>query len=883
MNNDILRPNESPTAVGPVAFGEDAAGASTEPHVIRMKGGEWPLWRWVGLRGAGFPVEQVLKLSSPESALAADRLLRLEDEARCAREHAVARVNGALDALRSGSDWEDRGRRDPLVKALRLLKMGKPAAHTGADATADAAVAEFRDLAAQLPDASQAFHLTYTSALAGVSRSIREAAGEQRFQEALIWQNRHAFHTAVQPYLRRGEGDGARGSKQRQIEELIANYLQRYCVKNDTIGFFGPVGWARLTPEGEAFVVRPGLDLLAERTVYLEVWCLDVLAEALARNESLRVWVAPRRMSFVALDGNTLHLPSKAPLKLPAEHAAVLQACDGERSAKEIARDLLANPYLRLKGEADVYELLELLCQKGLAVWKLEVPIESYPERTLRRTLERVEDEGLREATTGALAEIEGARLRVGRAAGDAGELDLAIGELEDSFSRLTGAAATRSAGEMYAGRTLVYEDCRRDLGVDIGPEVLDELGPPLSLVLTSARWFTHQVAVTTRNFFAQIYHEITRRTNSGVVDFPTFWYRLYPLIFGDEERQPTRALMPEFQERWAKVLFKPEGARRVAYTSGELAARVRAEFDVPDSGWKSAIYHSPDLMIAAPSAESIRRGDYQLVLGEIHASVNTLRPAFFSEHHASPGELNRFFQLDHPEPRAVPIIPKSHWPPKTARLLPVLVSPQDYRIEFAPEPSAVPPSRVLPFGTLVVEECEGELVVRTRDGRLRFDPLDVFSDTPTLSAANGFRLLPQSDYTPRITIDRLTVSRESWSFPAGEMPFAQEKTEAGRFLAARRWAQERGIPRFAFVKAPSETKPVFVDFDSPTYVDIFAKVVRRAKEKDAGPLAVTEMLPAPDESWLTDAAGQHYTSEFRVVAVDAPRRRGRDGGHRRG
>jgi hypothetical protein len=25
---------------------------------------------------------------------------------------------------------------------------------------------------------------------------------------------------------------------------VIANYLQRYCLKNDTIGFYGPVGWA---------------------------------------------------------------------------------------------------------------------------------------------------------------------------------------------------------------------------------------------------------------------------------------------------------------------------------------------------------------------------------------------------------------------------------------------------------------------------------------------------------------------------------------------------------------------------------------------------------------------------------------------------------------
>jgi hypothetical protein len=31
----------------------------------------------------------------------------------------------------------------------------------------------------------------------------------------------------------------------------------------------------------------------------------------------------------------------------------------------------------------------------------------------------------------------------------------------------------------------------------------------------------------------------------------------------------------------------------------------------------------------------------------------------------------------------------------------------------------------------------------------------------------------------------------------------------------------------------------------------------------------VVEMLPAPDQAWLTDAQGQRYTAELRMVAVD--------------
>ena len=33
--------------------------------------------------------------------------------------------------------------------------------------------------------------------------------------------------------------------------------------------------------------------------------------------------------------------------------------------------------------------------------------------------------------------------------------------------------------------------------------------------------------------------------------------------------------------------------------------------------------------------------------------------------------------------------------------------------------------------------------------------------------------------------------------------------------------------------------------------------------------ITLSEMLPRPDQAWLPDAEGRHYTSEFRIVAVD--------------
>jgi hypothetical protein len=115
-----------------------------------------------------------------------------------------------------------------------------------------------------------------------------------------------------------------------------------------------------------------------------------------------------------------------------------------------------------------------------------------------------------------------------------------------------------------------------------------------------------------------------------------------------------------------------------------------------------------------------------------------------------------------------------------------------------------------------------------------------------------------------------MVISRESWRFTGGSLSFAEEKNEARRFVRARWWRAEAGLPRFVFVVSPTEPRPFFVDFDSPLYVNILAKSIRRLARKDpSAHLTITEMLPTPEQTWLTDDNGAHYTSELRFVAVD--------------
>jgi len=163
-------------------------------------------------------------------------------------------------------------------------------------------------------------------------------------------------------------------------------------------------------------------------------------------------------------------------------------------------------------------------------------------------------------------------------------------------------------------------------------------------------------------------------------------------------------------------------------------------------------------------------------------------------------------------------------------------------------------------------------LRLRTRDGNHSFEILEACSAVMVRQVIQRFSLFGSGRYNPRVNLDNLVVARETRRFESKELEFATVKDESQRFLAARRWARSYSLPRFVFVKVPIEVKPFYVDLASPIYVDILAKFLRRMNEEgEPGALvSVTEMLPQPQETWLSDAEGNRYTSEFRCVAVEA-------------
>ncbi len=714
-------------------------------------------------------------------------------------------------------------------------------------------------------DEWRSFRRLFDDEMGALEGRLQEIVRDGRFQAALAWQNHHALKRAVWPLLARTPGTDARNSHHRQREELVTSYWQRYSIKNDTIGFFGPVGWVRLDGAGPTSF-HPIDRLLDAGDVFFEFWAIDRVATALAAQEGMAEWLAPRRVGFVRIDGDQVVLPGQPPVAVSTTVAEVFRRCDGIRPAREIARELVDTGLLADGDE--IAGILADLRRRRWISWTLGLPLTPRPEADLRRLLERIGDAPLRDRSLGQLDRLERARRKAAEALEDATPLVESLDELDRTFSEITSSAPTRRGGKMYAGRTLLYPDCRRALEFELGAEIVAALAP-LDLLLESGRWFTHQVAQVLREELRALHGRLVARHDSPLA-LSTLWFEALSVLHGTAVAALDR-IEAEMRERWARVLRCPLDAPRVRYDASVLRERVEALFDAPDVGWIGAGHCSPDVMIAATDVEAIRRGDFELVLGELHLALIAFGHHCFVTQHPAPEELLTCLDRDIPQPRLLPVLPQEDASRLTIRTHSALVRESDFLVAL--NSSAADPARprLLASADLIVEEFDDSLVVRLPSGETR-DVLDLFSAIVLRQVIDRFTIFGDDRHTPRVNFDRLVVARETWRFQASELDFAGEIDEAQRFVRARAWQRSRGLPRHVFVTLPSEQKPFYVDFEGPLYVNVLAKGVRRfaahAGAGDEPRVRIVEMLPSLEKLWLRDAAGRAYTSECRLAAV---------------
>jgi Lantibiotic dehydratase, N terminus len=669
-------------------------------------------------------------------------------------------------------------------------------------------------------------------------------AGDERIAAAIAWQNEAMTQTWLLDYrseLRAGK-DELRRRNEREVK--LIQYGQRYCAKNETIGFFGPVSWALLGTE-DAVPVLDGSPLTRrDAVVCVETNLVQAIVDHYAGQERLRSLMPLRRSPVASVVGCTLRLPPGREIPITADQAAVWEMVDGTRSADELA-----------SGSARYLDAVESLIAFGGVLVGPDVPMDGQPERVL-------------ETLAPHLPPADGGQLRLAL-----GELAARRAELLDAVSaediaaglqRL--AAALRpilpddqpAAGRRHFGRGMVYLETRSEAMLRIPDACVRDVGEPLALVLDTAAWLVREVG---QCFAEQALRAHRRLALDGPVRLDTLLFALA----GELEGAPgarVHEVVSDFQQRWLAVIGDVS-ARSVRLRAEEIAPMVRALFPAAAPGWAGSVQHSPDLLMRA-DPES---GALSWVLGELHLACNTLenRIAFVTH----PYDQAAMLDLSARDMRAGRVVTlfsrrSEH---VTGRTSPPLSShlPELYRYWCFSHDRTAPPDDTSEWASTQFE------VVSSGDGLIARCPSweaplnELLGDLLSALVGNRFRPLATAPHSPRVTVDDLVIARERWRFPARELIGGHRNPVLAREHAADTILRA-GAPRHVFAMSPVERKPVYVDLESPLLLRNLVHLARRA-DRAAEMVDIAEMLPEPAALWTQTDEGP-LTAEIRLAVA---------------
>ncbi|MGY3519449.1 lantibiotic dehydratase [Micromonospora sp. PTRAS2] len=749
-----------------------------------------------------------------------------------------------------------------------LRTAGFPAAGLDLLAAPEAAAAADALLAGEV--ATDGYDKELAAALARSSDVLAGICADPAVREAVTWQNPEML-VALDGLLR--TDPAVRNKPRRKREIAVLRYWQRYCGKAETIGFFGPVCWGTLDPDSPHTRLAPGTGLVGRREVHLEAWALAAYADRLAADPAVRRWWAPVLPPHLRLDGRRLCPPLAPAVELTAVEARLLAGCDGRTPAREVVARLCEDGDAGLRRADDGYLLLDRLVERGLLTWDAGLPNNPQAVRVLAARIAAVGDPELRADLTAGLDRLTAARDAVA-AAGDPDRLAAALAALNAAFTAATGESATRHGGQMYTGRTVVYEETTRDLEVAVGSAVLDALAAPLAIVLRAARWLTAEIGAACERVLGELHAELAA---DGPVRLADMWSLAQGLILAPDG--PVAVASAGFTARWAELFGLADVAAdqpELRLRSADLAGRAAALFPATAPGWPTARVHSPDVQVAAAGVDALNRGEFQLVLGELHPATTPFDSAVFAPFHPDPAALRAAVDADL-GPARLRLLPPAGFPRQTTRTTWHLRGPADRQVGIDTARGA-DVADLVAASAVRVESVAGRLVAVLPDGA-RWPLVEVFANLLGALLLDSFKLLAPAPTTPRITIDRLVVARRTWRTTVADSGLAGATGESARFLAVRRWRARLGLPERVFVKVGTEVKPCYVDLTGPLYAQSLCAMADAAARTDpAVTLTVSELLPAPADAWVTDAAGRGYVSELRLQITDPATYRGEHG-----
>lgn len=767
------------------------------------------------LRSTGFAFELLDVLGCPDSSAGVDELL----DADAALDARIGRVQRAL------ADDSDPATGKIRRKVFKRVERHEPSGLDGgqrerlAPATAaellawDAAVAERAELAERL-------RATFAAELRERRQALREVVADPRFGEAVWLSSPQMYQIGLRGYLASTE---PRSDTRRAERQLVA-YLERFCAKNDTSSFFGPIDYGHTGTEPGA---APVAGRVTGRAAFLAHWAVAAIAGAVADDARIRPWLRPvLSATCTVTDAAELTVNGRV---VAGRAADVLRLVDGSRTVGDIAAPAVLDKFaaagvIRLVPEVPVTVPHPSL---WLRDWLTALPA-ACPGR--QPWLDRLEP----------LLETE----RTFADADFATKRDL-LTAAERHFVEMTGVDPRRGGGELYADRSLYYEEAVGGasplvLDPSVTGLILERLKPVLDL------YAAHALAAQ-----RAVRDEGTARLAKLTADHGA---RSLPLTTVVSALRSVP--MPEPPDDWATAVRSQLAGREAEHAVElDLAALPRSTDLAAEP-----LLTSLDLMLVADSADDVRAGRFDVVVGECHDQLLVWGwPLYFHPDpaavHESGEQALRDIQGDRVYGNVVP----------TRR---VKISPFQY-----PGPAVVlggvrpAPGNEVPIAAVTAEARDGRPVLSAPG----VDAFGLYNAEQQTFAHRIFappRLVPPppvetGEHTPRLSVGAVVVQRERWRLRKTDLfgPVALTGDEVGLLTAYRRCARRLNLPRHVFARVAGDRKPMLVDAESWFSLQALYHLVPADRD-----VVLTEMMPGPDGLWLRGDAGRHC-AELRMTA----------------
>lgn len=814
------------------------------------------------VRLAGFSFQRLEQLRLTRAPRAHEAVVRAR--ARTAAE--AARLEAAAAAERF-DDHPELGGAEPRNKLLRALRRMQAFAERGGPAPD--ALEQVLQMLPSLAEPLSAVRSAWESrtraeaeyrrcfeeeiaAAAGVLRSL--FAADARLMEAVFLES-PAAHDGLERLL----AGGQRTSKMKQRERTAILYLQRFCAKNDTNSFCGPVAVSFLDPaeDGDALTLEWHRDV-ALRQTYFSYWAAEALRRALSarhgpearflrRNPAARLFDRDGEpvLSWCTIehDATELFRRTYARASISREIARAYALTAEPISARTLAADLGL--------DADRAEaLIDGLVEQGILLEAPILPTGCFrPLDVLAAHAEAwasSEEQALLSELRGLVERFSSAPLQ--------GRVELSR-ELAQRFEASASTGAARGGGQHYADRGLLHEDCLAEVSVTAGAAAVEALREkigtladasslPLELARENVRhWFEQRFGRGVRVPLLEVHRAFDKEAPHAVAA-PTEKARgleaairavkevlAGAIIEGASEAQvSSQALRP--------ILDRAPGMDRPGYASADVMLQTGTPRWIV--GELHGFFLLPTFWFdAAPEAARTRALDeLRSALAALAGDRLTAEPLFLhtqaTDRRFALGEVD--LQLAGASDR-----------PGALELGALELSLEDGLCFWSGtrEVAPVSPYTVYPFLTYT-----SPVAPLIDDFAGKFVPRALLPDT-----------IVEGD-APRLVLDGAVVfRRRTWTRTAAELGAALAGSEEHEICAAAYDLGARlGGGMQYFVTVPGQPKPLLVDLLNPFLVDAFVRLVRQLEPAQA--LRWTEMLPLPG---VLNAADGPRTCELRL------------------